>query len=214
MRPLMLGLLLIAVVGTPVLGFAQSTTPDSRGGRVETKGVKAAPKAAKVPVKGARVDNVVLNGEGNVFRDSWLTTKTAVKLFADNRVKAGGISVDTHAGVITLRGKVETPEERAVAEAIARDVDGARSVYIALQVVPLGLRKAVAAQDADLVELGKARLAGDEQLREADVTMRADYGLVTLRGTVPDSRVKARAAELVRDIPGVKVVRNELRPRN
>jgi osmotically-inducible protein OsmY len=211
MQPLVLGLLLLAVVGTPVLGFAQSTT---RGTKVETKGMKVAPKAVKVAAKGARVENVVINGEGSVVKDSWLTTKTAVKLFADNRVKAGGISVDTHAGVVTLRGKVETPEERAAAEAIARSVDGVQTVRVALQVVPIGLRKAVAAQDADLVELGKARLAGDEQLREADVSMRSDYGLVTLRGTVPDGRVKVRAAELVRDIPGVKIVRNELRARN
>jgi osmotically-inducible protein OsmY len=221
MQAFVLGLMLFAVVGTPVLGYAQSTTRGTKPGKVETRGLKVQPKAGKVAPRvtrvepqGARVEDVTVTGEGNAVKDSWLTTKTAMKLFTNNRVKAGRISVDTHAGVVTLRGKVETPAERAVAESVARSISGVRSVNSAIQIVPLGQRKAVEARDNDLVEMGKARLAGDAQLREADVKLRADYGLLTLMGTVPDRRAKARAAELVRIIPGVKVVRNELKPRN
>ena len=207
--------MLFAIAGTPVLGYAQSTSRGTKPGKVETKPKgKVDTRAPRVEPQVAKVEDVAVSGDGNTVKDSWLTTKTAVKLFANNKVKAGGISVDTHDGIVTLRGKVETPAERAVAERVARSVSGVRSVSSAIQVVPLGQRKAVEARDNDLIEMGKARLAGDALLREAEVKLRADYGLLTLTGTVPDRRAKVRAAELVRGIPGVKVVRNELKPRN
>lgn len=221
MRPLVLGLMLVTVVvGPPVLGFAQSTTKDPtgtkvepKGVKVEPKGVKAEPKGAKAEPKGAKVEDVAVNGDGNAIKDSWLTTKTAVKLFADNRVKAGRIGVDTHAGIVTLRGTVETLEQRGVAEGIAKSVGGVRSVSSALQVVHVEHRRLSEALDADILAAGKTRLANDDQLRDADVKLRVDAGLLTLQGTVADGRAKGRAAEIARGIPGVRVVRNELRPK-
>jgi hyperosmotically inducible protein len=149
--------------------------------------------------------------EGSAVKDSWLTTKTKTKLFADGRVKGRAINVETQAGVVTLRGKVESDKEKSAAEAIAKKVDGVKSVHNVLQVVPDSQRKAVDAKDDDIKDAVKARLAKDERLKDASVKVRSDNGLVTLMGSVANVQTKARAADLARGVAGVKAVRNELK---
>src|SRR5262244_2866374 len=40
--------------------------------------------------------------------DSWLTSKTKIALFSDDRVKGRQVHVETKGGVVYLRGKVDT----------------------------------------------------------------------------------------------------------
>jgi hypothetical protein len=84
-----------------------------------------------------------LGGIGQTFKDSWITTKTKTALLADKRVSSFQIKVKTNRGVVMLRGKVDSAEERSAAERIARGIDGVRSVSNLLQVVPRTQRKAV-----------------------------------------------------------------------
>src|SRR5438093_8922058 len=147
---------------------------------------------------------------GNFMKDSWLTTKTKSKLVANGRVKARHITVETQNGVVTLLGKVGSAEERAIAEDIAKGVDGVKGVRNALQIVPEKARKATNAKDDDIEKAVAERLKKDEPLKESDIKVRSDNGVVTLSGKVPDGKVKTRAADLTRRVPGVKTVRNEL----
>jgi len=148
---------------------------------------------------------------GTEIKDSWLTTKTKAKLFADRHVKGRKISVDTHAGVVTLRGKVESALSKNAAERIARGVDGVKGVTSLLQVVPDRQRKFVDAKDDDMKGAVTARFDKDAGLKDADIKVRSDNALVTLMGTVPNARAKVRAGDLARAVPGVRTVRNELR---
>lgn len=143
-------------------------------------------------------------------KDSWITSKTKMALVADSRTKARQIKVETQGGVVTLRGKVATAEERGAAEEIARGVSGVKSVNNTLQIVPVAQRKTVDVKDTDVKKTVIERLGMDQQLKTADITVRADNGMVTLTGTVPDARAKARAADVARKVPGVRSVRNEL----
>jgi hyperosmotically inducible protein len=141
--------------------------------------------------------------------DSWITSKTKIALFADERVKGTQVSVDTmKGGVVHLRGKVDSAEARAAAEQIAANIEGVKSVKNDLQVVAPSARKMVAARDADIDRAVQKRLAADAQLRRVDV--RTDAGVVTLTGEVPSIVAAARASEMVRAVPGVKSVKNEL----
>ena len=149
-------------------------------------------------------------GMGQATKDSWITSKTKMALVADKRTKARQIKVETEASVVTLRGKVATAQERSAAEEIAREVSGVKAVTNALQVVPVEQRKAVDVKDTDVKKTVVERLGTDQQLKSADIAVRADNGLVTLTGTVSDVRAKARAADLARKVPGVRGVRNEL----
>lgn len=173
----------------------------------------AAPQAAQPASQDAKQTHEGKQ-DGNAVKDSWLTTKVKSKLFADSRVKGRMIHVETSGAVVMLRGKVETAHEKMTAEDIVRHVDGVKSVQNVLQVVPDAQRKMVDAKDADIQTAVQTRLSKDDRLKDADIKVRADNGLVTLMGTVPDARMKARANDLARGVPGVKAVRNELRQKS
>jgi len=83
-----------------------------------------------------------------------------------------------------------------------------------LQVVPEGQRRLVDARDGDIKQSVKNRLETDAMLREADINVRADAGMITLKGSVPDARARNRAADLARGVSGVKSVRNELKSKD
>jgi osmotically-inducible protein OsmY len=66
--------------------------------------------------------------------DPWITMKIQSKYFLDAEVKGHEIDVDTRNGVVTLTGRVETAEQKAEAEQIARETAGVKSVKNALTV--------------------------------------------------------------------------------
>jgi len=140
--------------------------------------------------------------------DSWITSKTKISLFADERVKRTQVSVDTTKGVVHLRGKVDSAEAKSAASEIAQRIEGAKSVKNDLQVVAPTARKAVDASDSDIAKVVGTRLAKNTQLKKVDV--RTDAGVVTLTGQVPTISASAKASEIARGVPGVKSVKNEL----
>jgi osmotically-inducible protein OsmY len=140
--------------------------------------------------------------------DSWLTAKTKVALYADERVKGGQVSVETVSGTVTLRGKVDSDEAKAAAAAVAQAVEGVKSVRNDLQVVPPGDRKAIDISDKDITRQVEGRLSKDAQFKKVDV--RTDGGAVILTGAVPSIGASARASELARGVPGARSVKNEL----
>jgi hyperosmotically inducible periplasmic protein len=141
--------------------------------------------------------------------DSWITSKTKIALFADDRVKGREVSVETVKGDIFLRGKVDTPEAKAAAAEIARSIEGVKNVKNDLQVVPASARKAVTADDKQITKAVESRFSKDAQLKKIDV--RTDAGVVVLSGEVPNISVSARASEMAHRVDGVKAVKNELR---
>ena len=140
--------------------------------------------------------------------DSWITSKTKISLFADERVKGTQVSVDTVKGVVHLRGKVDSAEAKSAAGSITQAVEGVKSVKNDLQVVAPAARKTVDASDSDVAKAVGTRLSKDSQLKKVDV--RTDAGVVTLTGEVATIGASAKASEMARGISGVKSVKNEL----
>jgi hyperosmotically inducible protein len=140
--------------------------------------------------------------------DSWLTSKTKIALFSDDRVKGSQVKVETKDGVVHLRGKVDSAEAKAAAESVAKGIDGVKSVKNDLQVVSPGARKAVDAKDADIAKAVESRLSRESDLKKIDV--RADSGVVTLTGEVPTISASAKASEVARGVNGVRSVKNQL----
>jgi osmotically-inducible protein OsmY len=149
----------VAIVAVPTYGMAQSTTD-----KVEQK-AKDVAQDAKTGIT-----------------DSWLTAKTKIALFADERVKGAQVSVETVKGTVSLRGKVDSDEAKAAAAAIAKAVDGVKSVRNDLQVVPPGDRKVIDSSDKDITRQVEGRLSQDARLKKVDV--RTDGGAVILTGAV------------------------------
>lgn len=140
--------------------------------------------------------------------DSWVTSKTKIALFSDDRVKGSQVKVETIAGVVHLRGKVDSAEAKAAATSVAQGIEGVKSVKNDLQVVSPVARKAVDAKDSDIAKAVESRLSRESGLKKIDV--RADAGIVTLTGEVPTIAASAKASEMARGVNGVRSVKNQL----
>jgi osmotically-inducible protein OsmY len=140
--------------------------------------------------------------------DSWLTAKTKIALYSDERVKGRQISVETVHRTVRLRGKVDSDEARTAAASIAEGIEHVKAVKNDLEVVAIEDRKATDVSDKEITSQVEARFSKATQLTEIDV--RTDGGLVTLTGAAPSIGASARASELARGVPGVRAVRNEL----
>jgi hyperosmotically inducible protein len=140
--------------------------------------------------------------------DSWVTAKTKIALYADERVKGREVSVETVNGTVVLRGKVESDGARTAAASIAEGVEHVKAVKNDLQVVAVGDRQATDISDKEITRQINDRLSKTNQLTKIDV--RADGGVVLLTGSVPTIGASARASELARSVSGVRAVKNEL----
>jgi hyperosmotically inducible protein len=186
-----LALASVAIAAGPTYG-AQTTTE-----KVEQKATNVA-RGAKDMAHGAQTG----------ISDSWLTAKTKIALYADERVKGRQVSVETVKGAVSLRGKVDSDEAKAAAADVAKAIEGVKSVRNDLQVVQPGDRKVVDITDKDITSQVEASLAKDAGLKKVNV--RTDGGAVILTGAVSGIGASARASELARDVPGVRSVKNEL----
>jgi osmotically-inducible protein OsmY len=70
--------------------------------------------------------------------DSWITMKVQAKYFLDSDVKGRQIEVDTKNGVVTLKGTVNTAQQKTEAEQIARETEGVKQVVNQLGVSTTG----------------------------------------------------------------------------
>lgn len=87
------------LVGSPVVAFAQEQTPPPQTGE------------SNQPVS-----------------DTWITTKVKTELLAAKDVSGLKIDVDTVNGVVSLSGKVDSKAQIDKATAVAKAVQGVRSV--------------------------------------------------------------------------------------
>lgn len=65
---------------------------------------------------------------GQMVDDATITTKVKAALFQDPVVSGFDVGVDTFKGQVQLNGFVDTPEQKARAEQIARTVNGVAGV--------------------------------------------------------------------------------------
>ena len=196
MRYLLTGLAVAVLAASPAMALAQATTTE----KVEKKAERAADKVEQKAEKAK-----------GASKDSLITAKAKIALYADDRVSGSSINVDTKNGVVSLRGKVASADEKKAAEDVAKGIDGVTDVKNQLQVVAASQRKAVDAKDDDITKAVKSRLSKDARLKGSNVDVRADKGVVTLTGEVKDLGARARASEVARGVVGVRAVKNELK---
>jgi osmotically-inducible protein OsmY len=73
---------------------------------------------------------------GDTLEDAWIHTKIVAKLIANSTTPERKINVDVVKNVVTLRGTVDTAEEKTAAEKTAKDTDGVTRVVNQLKVAP------------------------------------------------------------------------------
>ena len=140
--------------------------------------------------------------------DSWITSKTKIALFADDRVKGRQVHVETQNGVVMLRGKVDSAEAKSAAAEVAKGIDGVKNVKNELQVVAPSQRTEVTADDNAIAKSVQNKLKADPQLKSAKVEV--NNGVVSLSGEVKNIGASAKASEVARSVAGVRSVKNDL----
>ena len=71
---------------------------------------------------------------GDTLDDAWIHTKVVAKLIGDAATPQRKINVDVANNVVTLRGTVDTAEQKAEAERTAKGTEGVKSVNNQLKV--------------------------------------------------------------------------------
>lgn len=75
---------------------------------------------------------------GDTLDDAWIHTKIVAKLIGNSKTPERKINVDVVNNAVTLRGTVESAEEKAEAERTAKETDGVQKVTNQLKVVAPG----------------------------------------------------------------------------
>lgn len=153
---------------------------------------------------------VDISKEKVLVNDSWLTAKAKIALAADSRVKGRQIEVETTEGRVVLRGKVDSDEAKRAAEGITAGLDGVKTVKNELQVVAPSTRDAVEEKDEAITARVKAHFAKDTHLKNADIDVQTNAGVVSLTGEVLNLMTSAQASWTAWQVPGVKAVKNDL----
>lgn len=78
---------------------------------------------------------------GTGINDGWLWVKTRFDLAAADDLRDSTINVDVDNAVVTLTGTVATAAQKTRAEAIAKSVEGVKSVKNMLKVTPANTNK-------------------------------------------------------------------------
>ena len=125
-----------------------------------------------------------------------------------------------HSRIVSLTGRVPTPEVRAIVEAIVADTPGVAGVENRLAVDPRavanGYETSLLQRIADLetqVSL-QERLRREPLLAGANVKIEVEQGSVVLRGAVASELERETAQQIARAAVGAEHVRDELQTLN
>jgi osmotically-inducible protein OsmY len=119
---------------------------------------------------------------------------------------------DHDAGLVRLKGEVDSANEKARAERIASSAAGASAKVVNELTVNDGHMGTTADDnDGNIERQIEQRIDADPQLKPRDIDVRVANGVVTLKGDLPAASDRARIEEMARGIAGVHdvVVANE-----
>jgi hyperosmotically inducible periplasmic protein len=149
------------------------------------------------------------NTEGK--SDASLTGSVKSALISNDATKARQINVETKDGVVQLSGFVDSAAAKAAAETTTKNVEGVTKVENKLSIRDPNRSTGAAVDDTVIAAKVKGEIAGEAGLGTAsDVNVEVNSGVVELSGFVGTSAEKTHAAEVARNINGVKEVRNNI----
>ena len=129
-----------------------------------------------------------------------------------DREKIDGVNIDwdKDAKVVHLKGSVDSDAKRARAEALATQAVGT-SGKVANELTLTGTDARTADNlDGTLEDHVDNLLKQDAALRDRNIDVHVNNGVVTLKGDVPSEQDRQRVAEVVGRVPGVQNVVNSL----
>jgi hyperosmotically inducible periplasmic protein len=149
---------------------------------------------------------------------AWITTKIQAQYFVHPDIKPWNVDVTTSsAGVVELRGDVESAQAKSEAVRIARATEGVTGVEDHLRVrtdaSDVGEVEVAAdgLSDAWLTAKVQAKYFLDDDIKALDIDVSTQDRVVTLSGTVDSELERRQAVAMARNTDGVQSVRDQLR---
>lgn len=169
--------------------------------------------------------------------DSLITTKIKGKFLGDKQVRLDNIEIKTLNGDVELFGTAKSGANGKRAVALARQVKGVKTVKNSIEIAPSDAtasndrprskertvvtrrgneRNADAGRsdqpvaDSWITSKVKAKLVKDKAVKARNIHVKTVDGVVQLSGFAGNADQAARAADLARDIKGVKSVNNDI----
>ncbi|KKM11271.1 hypothetical protein SY88_09370 [Clostridiales bacterium PH28_bin88] len=174
-------------------------------GEVHSLAEKHACIRAAQGVAGAKDVRAQMRVGGRPVDDAGITNAVELALSRDPRVDARQVNTSTRKGVVTLTGRVDSPEAITAAVRTAATVPGVRSIDN--QLVPLHGSK-----DPDISRTNLLRRHLDEDPRVSPAQVRAFVigDTAYLGGEVYNIEAKEAAEQVARKIDGVRAVSNDI----
>lgn len=138
------------------------------------------------------------------------------KALSDANVKGVHTSYDRDANVIHLQGTVDSADQKDRADQIATGAIGT-SGKVLDEIKVQGMdEKSASDEDALIRDTLKSDLGKDQVLQDRDISFDVNNGVVTVKGNVRTPAEKEKVTQMVKAVPGVKQMANELevKPKN
>jgi len=194
---------------------------ESRDGAVTLTGIinegfhKSLAEVTLTDIAGVRsVDNrLELKGAPPTANsDAWFQEKVKATLFFHRSVNAKTTEVDVKDGIVTLRGNAVSLAQKDLTTEYAKDVDGIKEVRNEM-VVALPLEKETRTtkekiDDVSVAALVRMALLLHHSTNALYTTVAVRRGAVTVGGRAGTDAEKALVTRLVKDVNGVKKVKN------
>ena len=159
--------------------------------------------------------------------DSLITTKVKAKFIKDKETRADQVEVETVDGKVNLTGTARSKAKAARHVSLARQVKGVKSVS---NNIKIEAANTASAGDKDADRSRNARSGSDQPIKDTSITtkVKAKFvedktvsatnihvktinGVVRLTGSAKSRDEATKAAELARDVEGVKSVTNNIK---
>jgi osmotically-inducible protein OsmY len=140
-----------------------------------------------------------------------LERQIRARFASDPELNNNKIEVHVSAGIVSLKGTVDSEQEKAKAVRLAR-VATITTVDNQLEIGSTGVKAAVS--DTAITTQIKGQLVANTSLRKGDISVTTNNGVVTLSGTVPSADLRQLAGEIARNTGGVSRVDNDLKVGN
>ena len=147
---------------------------------------------------------------GTDIDDGTITTKVKSALLADADVKSFDIKVETRKGEVQLSGFVDNQTQIERAIAVAKGVEGVKSVDNKMTLKTTDTTVGEKIDDGVITTKVKAALLGDSGVKSSDISVVTRDGVVQLSGFVNDQTQIDRATTVAKGVEGVKNVNNEM----
>lgn len=134
-----------------------------------------------------------------------------------NNLGVVSVSQDRAKGVMTLKGDVESADQKAQASVVAAQAAPGYTIANEVGIRPVGQESQAKAVDSNLDDAiednFKASLKAHKNLDDQSISASAKNGTIVLTGHVKSRAQKAEAQQLAKAVPNVKEVVNEIEVR-